>query len=108
MLIFFPPVIRSQCFSENVKEGLVNAGEMKRTQSLLDQALKEEQAAKSRSQRLEASMKRRKQVYERLAVEILSVIMIIYVIGSMCLSVWAKELLHSLTPTSYSAYHLYS
>jgi hypothetical protein len=38
--------------------------EIKRTQSLLDQALKSEQAAKSRNQRLEASIKRRKEVYE--------------------------------------------
>lgn len=68
-----------------MKEGLVNTGEMKRTQSLLDQALKEEQAAKSRSQRLEASMKRRKQVYERLAVEILfSVVMIMLLTLSTC------------------------
>ena len=39
--------------------------EIRRTQSLLDQALKEEQAAKSRNQRLEASIKRRKEAYER-------------------------------------------
>ena len=39
--------------------------EIKRTQSLLDQAIQEEQAAKNRSHKLEASMKRRKQVYER-------------------------------------------
>ena len=39
--------------------------EIKRTQSLLDQALKNEQTAKSRNQRLEASIKRRKEAYER-------------------------------------------
>ena len=39
--------------------------EIKRTQSLLDEALKGEQAAKSRNQRLEASIKRRKETYER-------------------------------------------
>lgn len=39
--------------------------EIKRTQSLLDQALKGEQDAKSRNQRLEASIKRRKEAYER-------------------------------------------
>ena len=39
--------------------------EIKRTQSLLDQALKNEQTTKSRNQRLEASMKRRKEAYER-------------------------------------------
>lgn len=41
--------------------------EINRTQSLLDHARKEEEAAKSRSRRLEASMIRRKQVYERYA-----------------------------------------
>ena len=39
--------------------------EIKRTQSLLDEALKGEQAARNRNQRLEASMKRRKEAYER-------------------------------------------
>ena len=38
--------------------------EIKRAQNLLDQALKNEQAAKSRNQRLEASIKRRKEAYE--------------------------------------------
>ena len=41
--------------------------EIKRTQSLLDKAVKEEEAAKIRSRRLEASMIRRKQVYEKYA-----------------------------------------